>query len=203
MKKITVYMLGTFLLFLAAGCAKAEEDKAIIKLKNPSKHQETFHELSLGELREFEFQYPKDENTETEIWIDYYINGKKQSNPTSLTFRTVEADSEKALLGMGLIRHQEKEPILFLYGPSQSIKDKRNEEEMWGKLQISGWQQHPEEKGITLGIDEEVVITAYSGTILNETRMYDLSKKKELRKLINTHEVVLLLKAKLTSIESE
>ncbi|WP_028782254.1 hypothetical protein [Thalassobacillus devorans] len=203
MKKITIYMLGTILLLLAAGCAKAEEDKAIIKHKTPSKHQETFQELSLGKLREFELQYPKDENTDTEIWIDYYINGNKQSNPTSLTIRTVDADNEKASLGMGLIRYQEKEPILFLYGPNQSIKDKRSKEEMWGKLQISGWQQHPGEKGITLETNKEVVITAYAGTTSNETRMYDLSKKEELKKLINTHEVVLLLKAKLTTLESE
>lgn len=193
-------MLGVILLMFVTGCAKAEEDTAVIKYKSNSNHQQAFRELSLGELREFEFQYPENESTEVEIWIDYYINGEKQNDPTSLTFRTMEDDNDKGFFGMGLIRHQGKEPIFFLYGPNQSIQDKRREEDVWGSLQISGWQHHPGDKGITLETGEEVAVTAYSGTTSNETRMYNLGDKDELRNLVNKHEVVLLLKAKLTTI---
>ncbi|MFG6115803.1 hypothetical protein ACGTN9_11470 [Halobacillus sp. MO56] len=200
MKKIYGLWAGIILLVLAAGCAKAESDEVTIQKNPESDYQKTFQDLALGELNEYEIQFPKDADLEGEIFVEVYENGVMQENTSSLSLDWEEKEQE-GTFGVGYVTSPMEEPSMLLFSQSGTLRTQQLEETKWKELSIRGWQDAVNGDELTLKHGKEYILGAYKGTTGNETRMYDLTAEEELEEMLNEHELVLLFKIRIDENE--
>lgn len=70
-------MLLLFLLF-SAGCSSTGEEAATLTFNPDSDYTNTFRELNLGNLSDFNFKLNHADKRWVNLWVEQYIDGEKE-----------------------------------------------------------------------------------------------------------------------------
>ena len=124
MKK-TDFIFSTMLicfLILSSGCTKPSDKTATISANSDSEYVNTFGDLGLGILLDFDFRLPDADKRWVTIWVEGYKDGEKVPDPiTELSYGLSPKQVTKGNVGFGIINPNTDEPLLFLYAPGLSI----------------------------------------------------------------------------------
>ncbi|AIF43023.1 hypothetical protein [Virgibacillus sp. SK37] len=196
MKK--AYLIVLFIFFLLiAGCSNVvntqEKSPTISSIEN-SKYAETFNELNLGTIFDYNFYLPHADKRWVRLWVEKYQAGKKDDQPvTELSYGMSVNKVEEGHLGFGMLSNSS----VLLYGPGVNIHPEKidlnlNEEYMtsWGHAIEEG-------KEIDLELGKPKLLAAYWQTASNKIPTIDFQNEKDIENLIKENELVLLLKIKI------
>lgn len=113
-----------FFVLINVGCSdKDEVDAPTISINQNSEYEKTFRDLSLGVLFNFYFYLPSADKRWVTLWVERYIDGKKDSQPlTQLSYGNSPEDVDEGPLGFGMINENSEDALVFLYGPGASTQ---------------------------------------------------------------------------------
>ncbi|UFU01086.1 hypothetical protein KO561_09175 [Radiobacillus kanasensis] len=99
--------------------ANSSDSLAIISAKPNSDYNQTFEELGMGVVYDFQMTLPQADETWVKIWVDAYQSGKEiQSNPVGvLSYGLSPNEYEEGHIGLALVEEEGGNPLLVLYAP--------------------------------------------------------------------------------------
>lgn len=197
-----VTVKGTLLFFMIAmlvcvGCSdKRDPDQPTISMNTNSKYEDTFKDLNLGILFDFDFTLPHADKRWVNLWVERYSNGKKDSEPlTELSYGNNPEEVEKGQIGFGIINPRTEDTSVFLYGPGVSIHPLRFEQDFRTNVQ-SSWDYGIGKEKVELKLGETKILAAYKETGSNSMRSFDLQDEESVNNMIKENDTVLVLKIK-------
>ena len=194
-KGILVYSI--LILLLISGCTN-KDSRATISVTADSEHKNTFKDLHVGELYEFDFKLNQADKTWVNLWIERYENGKKDSQPLNeLSYGKAPDKVQQGNLGFGII-NTDDDPLGFLYAPTSGSIPPQKLENIRSVGVFTGWDYAiEEEKEVELKVGETYLLGAYRVSKGNSIRTYDLHNENEVKKMISDDKIVFLLKIKI------
>lgn len=201
-KKLIICSILLFcFIILIVSCVHSSDKVATISVNTDSEYANTFHDLNLGILFDFDFTLYNADKSWVNLWVERYINGEKESLPlTQLSFGNSPNKVDKGHLGFGLINPNSEHTLIFLYVPSgrtqPSIIDKEHKMNI-----LSSWDYAIGTEKVELKIGETKILAAYREKEGKSIRTFDLQDEDELNRMIEQHNVVLLLKIKIEEQE--
>jgi len=195
-----ISLLSVLFLIVISGCTKSES-MSNISVKEDSKYVETFKELNLGVLQDYNFKLMNADKTWVNIWVEKYVDGKREAEPLAeLSYGISPKKVAKGSIVFGMMNPDSEEPIVILNGPSVSVTPHKIEK-LLSSVGASGWETVIGEEEVKLELGETYILGAYRVNEEPAIRTYDLQKEEELQKMINDDDVVLLLKLKISFSE--
>lgn len=157
----------------------------------------TFEDLNLGILFDFDFTLPNADKSWVNLWVERYIDGKKESQPlTQLSYGNSPNEVEQGHLGFGMINPNLEDTLVFLYGPAVRKYPAIIEREP--KTDVSSsWDYAIGNEEVELDIGETKILAAYWETESNSIRTVDLQDEDSVNEMIKQVNMVLLLKVKI------
>ena len=157
----------------------------------------TFEDLNLGILFDFDFTLPNADKSWVNLWVDRYIDGEKESQPlTQLSYGNSPNEVEEGHLGFGMINPNSEDTLVFLYGPAVSTHPSIIERESMTDVS-SSWDYAIGNEKVDLDIGETKILAAYRETESNSIRTIDLQDEDSVNEMIKQDNMVLLLKVKI------
>ena len=203
MKK-NYYIISSILLFIlivSSGCTNTSEKVATISVNSGSEYVNTFEDLNLGILFDFDFTLPNADKSWVNLWVDRYIDGEKESQPLiQLSYGNSPNEVEEGHLGFGMINPNSKSTLVFLYGPAVSTHPSIIERESMTDVS-SSWDYAIGNEKVDLDIGETKILAAYRETESNSIRTIDLQDEDSVNEMIKQDNMVLLLKVKIEKIQ--
>lgn len=191
---IFLFFIISTLILISIGCSNKHEPTISAKLN--SEYENTFKKLNLGVLFNFDFYLPSADKRWVNLWVERYINGKKDSQPlTQLSYGNSPTDVDEGSLGFGMINPNSADTLVFLYGPGVSKQPKLIEKELRTNI-ISSWDYAIGKEKVELILGETKLLAAYRETGSNSIRTIDLQDEESVNRMINQDDMVLLLKIK-------
>ncbi|MBB6217761.1 c-di-AMP phosphodiesterase-like protein [Anaerosolibacter carboniphilus] len=121
-RKLYVFplLIIAIILVLNTGCSIKNSDNnkiAYISSNADSEYENTFKELQLGILFDFDLRLPNADKSWVDIWVEGYSNGKAvEPFPlTQLSYGLSPKKVEEGKMGFGIINPNSKETQFFLY----------------------------------------------------------------------------------------
>ncbi|MFJ7744648.1 hypothetical protein [Peribacillus sp. NPDC097295] len=186
------------LLIVLSGC-NHKDSLATISRASDSEHANTFKELNIGELFEFDLTLNHADKTWVTIWIEKYENGKKDTQPLlELSYGRGPGKVQEGDIGFGII-HTDDAPLGFLYAPNVNITPQEIEN-IRSVGVFTGWDYAIEEEKIALKEGKTQLLGAYRVSKGNSIRTYDLHEEHEVKKMIHDDKKVFLLKIKVDEL---
>ncbi len=200
MKK-TNFIFNTTILFclliLSSGCTKINDNTATISANLDSKYANTFEELNLGIIYDFDFRLPNADKSWVTIWIESYKDGKMEPNPiTELSYGLSPIQITEGNVGFGIINYDTKGPLFFLYAPGVSIQPHIVEIVNFSDG-FSAWDYAIGDEKVELKLGETNLLGVYRQSPNNSIRTYDLQKEEQVEQMISEDDRVFLLKIKI------
>ncbi len=172
-----------------------------ISVKEDSKYIETFKELNLGVLQDYNLKLMNADKTWVNIWVEKYVDGKREPEPLAeLSYGNSPKKVNQGSVVFGMINPHSEEPLVILNGPAVSVTPHKIEK-LLSSFGASGWETVIGEEEVKLELGETYILGAYRVNEEPAIRTYDLQKEEELQKMINDDDVVLLLKLKISFSE--
>lgn len=188
-------MLLLFLLF-SAGCSSTGEEAATLTFNPNSDYTNTFRELHLGNLSDFNFKLNHADKRWVNLWVEQYIDGEKEPDPlVELSYGNSPNEVEEGNLGLGIIDTGE-DYLAFLYGPSVSMKPTSFSSQTNSAV-LNSALSFEEGEEIKLETGETRILAAYSETDSSIVSTMNLQNEALINKMIKEREMVLLLKIKI------
>ncbi len=185
------------LLTLSAGCTNTNEKAATISVHSDSEYVNTFEDLHLGILFDFDFTLPDADKRWVNLWVERYIDGEKESQPlTQLSYGNSPTNVEHGHLGFGMIHTSLEDTLVFLYGPGVSTHPTRIEKTSNTDV-ISSWDYAIGNEKVELESDETKILAVYRETESSTIRTVDLQDEDSVNEIIKQDNMVLLLKVKI------
>ncbi len=192
-------MIILILILISLGCSnKQKPNTPTISINPDSEYENTFKDLNLGILFDFDFYLPSADKRWVNLWVERYNDGKKDSQPlTQLSYGNSPNKVEEGNLGFGMINPNSKDTLVFLYGPGVSMQPSIIEKEN-KTYTLSSWDyaigKGKEEMELKLG--ETKILAAYRETRSKSMSMIDLQDEESVNRIIKEDDMVLLLKIK-------
>ncbi|MDC3418414.1 hypothetical protein [Aquibacillus salsiterrae] len=192
------FLLVVVLFFLVAGCSKVEDDVATISANRDSDYVNTFNDLSLGILFDFNFYLPDADGRWVNLWVEKYQDGKMEAKTIAqLSYGNSPSAVEEGHLGFGMINQNDDETSVFLYGPGVSMRPTL-EEALLLENAMSTWDYAlPEDEKVELKLNKPTILAGYRQTNGNSMRTYAFNDETSAEKMITEDDLVLLLKIKI------
>lgn len=192
-----ITILFSFLLLLT-GCTqvKQSEEIATISANKESPYLQTFSDLNLGTLFDFDFYLPNADKRWVDIWVESYENGKKnEHNLTDLSYGLNLKEIEEGHIGFGIINSDENKQQVFLYTPGVKSKPQNIESIPYS---LTGWQYAIDETELEIG--QTYLLAAYQQTSKDSIRTYNLQDEEDVKQMIKDDTRVYLLKIKIKAV---
>lgn len=158
--KIIFGIILCLILNLSAGCQGKKTNIATIRINHDSNYIDTFENLSMGNIFDFEFTLPEAENKWVTLWVERYIDGVKDTEPLiSLNYGESLNEVEEGHLGFGLADIDSDESLAILYAPGVSTRSVIEHESKEGVF--SSWDYTVDEDPIELEISVAKVLAIY------------------------------------------
>ena len=195
------YFVFSFLFLLIISGCNNTDSIATISVTADSEHKNTFKDLHVGELYEFDFKLNQADKTWVNVWIERYENGKKDSQPLNeLSYGKAPDKVQQGNLGFGII-NMDDAPLGFLYAPTSASTPPQKLEKIRSVGVFTGWDYAiEEEKEVDLKVGETYLLGAYRVSKGNSIRTYYLQDEDEVKKMISDDKIVFLLKIKIDEL---
>ncbi|GAM12252.1 hypothetical protein [Mesobacillus selenatarsenatis] len=184
------------ILILGSGCSNSNDKAATISVNSDSEYVNTFEDLNLGILFDFDFKLPSADTSWVTLWVDRYQNGTKETQPiTQLSYGNSPNKVDEGSLGFGIINPNSDGPLVFLYGPGVSTQPTIIEEAS-NTNRLSTWDYTIGEEEVELELGESKILAVYRETENNSLRTVDLQDEETVKEIIKQDDTVLVLKIK-------
>ncbi|WP_226683249.1 hypothetical protein [Sutcliffiella horikoshii] len=182
------------ILFIS-GCSQFEDQKdPTIALNTDSDYHQTFENLNLGYISDFDFHLPDADKRWVNIWVERYIDGVKDSEPiTQLSYGNSPNNLEEGSLGFGMINPYDEDTLVFLYAPGVSTHPSIIEKEK-STNSMSSWENAIGEDKVALKIGEPIILAAYRQTEKDSISSIDFQNEESINRIIKEDDMVILLK---------
>jgi hypothetical protein len=183
---------------MSAGCSNNDKrDAPTISINQDSDYEQTFNDLNLGVLFDFDFYLPHADERWVNLWVERYQDGKKDSEPLAeLSYGNSPEEVDEGRLGFGMINPDSKDTMVFLYGPgisTQPIPIAENQSDL-STLRTSEFTIGKEEEALKLG--KTIVLAVYRESGAESIRPFDVKDEESVKRVIQEDKTVLLLKLK-------
>lgn len=199
LKKISIILLISIIISIfTVGCNGSNEDKiAYISADPDSKYGETFEELGLGIIFNFDLKLNKFDKSWVNMWIEGYESGKmvSQSPLIDFSYGFGLKEKERGKTGFGIINPHSDNMQFFMYGLGSSMEPKAIDDNFLNKLPVKSWDYAFDRK-IGLESGEELILAVYR-EVEESLNMYDYGNLDDIKEMIDSDETVLLLKIKI------
>ncbi|HLR75671.1 MAG TPA: hypothetical protein VK077_10375 [Virgibacillus sp.] len=197
MKRIGIYFsLVVMFIFMSVACSDKSTDTPTISVSEESTYENTFTDLNLGVLFDFNLHLPHADHRWIKLWVEKYENGKKDTEPlTKISYGNFPDESIDHHLGFGIIDPNNDEGTLgFLYGSNMRTEliDIRGEFDQ--EYSNSLWDKALGEDDLQLRLNEPTILAAYRETDNHTIEMVDLQDETSVNRMIEQNNLVLLLK---------
>jgi hypothetical protein len=192
-----ISVMLVFMLLIASGCKEQNSTTPVISTNPNSDYKQTFEDLSLGIINDFQFKLPEADKRWVRIWVERYIDGVKSKEPlTQLSYGISPNKVDEGHLGMGIINHQTENPLLFLYAPGVR-QTPQSFEKAIADFGFNSWNYAIGEEEMELEMGKTYLLAVHRQTDNNYIKSYDYQEETELNKMIKEDRMVLLLKIKI------
>ncbi|ABR47979.1 hypothetical protein Amet_1809 [Alkaliphilus metalliredigens QYMF] len=194
-------ILSVMLMLFTVGCNNEIDDDnkvAYISINPDSKYEETFTELGLGNLFDFNLKLPRADQTWISIWVEGYRDGKvMEASPLiQLSYGLSPEQVVEGPMGFGIINPNGKDPQVFLYSKGTRTGPKPIGEKLFIESGISGWDYGIGNETVGLESGEEMVLAVYRQNEGSMRAAYDYQDVDSINEMINEDITVLLIKIK-------
>lgn len=180
------------------GCGSKSTDSKIayISPNINSQYNNTFKDLQLGQVFDFNLELPNANKSWVYLWVEAYSNGKAvEPFPlTQLSYGLSPNQVEKGPVGLGILNPNSDRSQFFLY--SKGIKTNNVESSLISKSHISIWDYALGEQKKGLESGEEVILAVYRQGEESLRAGYDYQDIDSVNKMIQEDTNVILLKIK-------
>jgi len=182
---------------MSSGCTISNDKTATISVNSDSEYVNTFEDLNLGILFDFDFTLPDADESWVNLWVERYNDGTKETQPlTQLSYGNSPNKVDEGSMGFGMINPNTEAPLVFLYGPDvrtqpQIIKKESNAN------RLSTWDYAIGEKEVELKMGETKILAVYRETENDSLRTVDLQDEETVKEMIEQEDTVLVLKVKI------
>jgi hypothetical protein len=188
---------------MSAGCSNNDKrDAPTISINQDSDYEQTFNDLNMGVLFDFDFYLPHADERWVNLWVERYQDGKKDPEPLAeLSYGNSPEEVDEGRLGFGMINPDSKDTMVFLYGPGVSthpIPIAENQSDP-STLRTSEYAIGKEEEALKIG--KTIVLAVYRESGGNSFRPLDVQDEESVKRVIQEVKTVLLLKLKVEEKE--
>lgn len=189
--------ISIFFLIVSSGCSISSKKIATISVNSDSEYVNTFEDLNLGILYDFDFKLPNADSSWVNVWVESYKDGVKEPQPLSqLSYGLSPKKVEEGNVGFGIINPNTDTPLVFLYGPNVSTTPQKIEK-INSPGMFSGWEYAIDDRKVELNLGKTYLLGVYRQSSQNSIRTYDLQDEDEVKKMITEDNMVFLLKIKI------
>lgn len=193
-------LFSTLLLILivSSGCATISgEEKITIEVNSESEYVNTFDDLNLGVLFDFNIKLPNADKSWVNLWVERYIDGELESEPlTQLSYGNSPNKVQEGHLGFGMINtSSEEDTLVFLYGPSVRTHPEKIEKEAKSGV-FRGSEYAIGNDKVELELGQTKILGIYRETEGSSMRTFDFQDEDSVNQMIQQDDEVLLLKIK-------
>ncbi|WP_336046207.1 hypothetical protein [Solibacillus ferritrahens] len=193
-------LFSTLLLILivSSGCATISgEEKITIEVNSESEYVNTFDDLNLGVLFDFNIKLPNADKSWVNLWGERYIDGELESEPlTQLSYGNSPNKVQEGHLGFGMINtSSEEDTLVFLYGPSVRTHPEKIEKEAKSGV-FRGSEYAIGNDKVELELGQTKILGIYRETEGGSIRTFDFQDEDSINQIIQQDDEVLLLKIK-------
>lgn len=183
------------------GCSSESSNNnkiAYISANLDSEYNNTFKDLQLGVLFDFDLKLPDADKSWVDIWVEGYRNGKAvEPFPlTQLSYGLSPKQVEEGPMGFGILNPNSSEAQFFLYSTGVRTNPNSIDNSLLSKHGISTWEYAIGDKKIGLESGEEMVLAVYRQGEESLRAGYDYQDSDAINKMINEDTTVILLKIK-------
>ncbi|MDL4839475.1 hypothetical protein [Aquibacillus rhizosphaerae] len=184
-------------LILTSGCTNTIDKTPTISVNSESEYVNTFEDLNLGILYDFNFKLPNADKSWVNLWVERYNDGKIDFQPlTQLSYGNSPNEVTEGHLGFGMIGPNAEDTLVFLYGPGVSTHPSLIEKESKTDM-FSSWDYAIGNEEVELELGETKILAAYRETESNSMSTIDLQNEESINKMIKQDDMILLLKIKI------
>lgn len=206
LKKFFIALLLIIIIVTTIGCSNDDNSDKVAEISsNPdSEYANTFEDLALGVVFDFNLKLPNADKSWVDIWVEGYSNGKAiEKNPiTKLSYGNYPEEVQEGHIGFGIINPSSKGTQLFIYGPGIKGATDNIDDDLLSELGANSWDYAIGSDTISLKSGEEKVLAAYTQNE-NTIRTYDLSVEEDIDKMIKEDKAVLLLKIQVKEMDKK
>lgn len=186
---------------IVAGCTDESNNNkkiAYICANANSEYQNTFEELKLGIIFDFNLELTRADKSWVNIWVEGYSEGKavEPFHITELSYGLSPEQTIKGRTGFGIINPGGEEPQIFLYSLGASQRPHGIINDFMKESSISTWEYAVGNEAIGLEPGEEKILAVYRQGEDTLRSGYDYQDQDSIDEMINKDKTVLLLKIK-------
>ena len=201
LKVLQIFLLSAMIIVFAVGCNSENSDNdeiAFITVNADSEYENTFQDLGIGIVFDFNLKLPNADNSWVDIWVEGYSDGKAiEPFPIrQLSYGLSPNQEEEGPMGFGIINPSSTEPQLFLYSQGTSNTPRSIGNNFWDEFGISDWDYAIGSDTIGIESGEERILAVY---LQNEESMriaYEYQNTDSVNQMIEENKTVLLFKIK-------
>ncbi|WP_085523717.1 hypothetical protein [Tuberibacillus sp. Marseille-P3662] len=201
MKKSYLFLtiVFAFILIIGVGCSsKTSKDDhiAYISSNTNSDYVNTFKDLNLGILYDFDIEQPHADKSWVTVWVEGYRNGEKMDpfHLTEFSYGLSPKQKQSGHLGFGIISPN-KTPSLFIYAPPGMQSPHKIKNNIAFSKGISMWDYAIGDGKEALDAGETEILGVYRQA-KKSLETFDLQSEDAIKKIIKKDKMVLLLKIK-------
>ncbi|KAB3537409.1 hypothetical protein F8154_03090 [Alkaliphilus pronyensis] len=201
--KLHKYLVIIIVCFVAnVGCSYKDVDNktiAYISSNVGSEYENTFKDLNLGVLFDFNFKLNVADKSWVNIWVEGYSNGKAVTPLpiTQLSYGLSPNQVEEGKMGFGIINSNSNEPLLFLYSTGVSVLPHTVDNYFLDNSGIYTWDYAIGSETVGIEYGEEIVLAVYRQGKDSIRVAYNYQDSESLKQMIEEDSTVLLLKLKI------
>lgn len=181
---------------LMTGCSQIQGPT--ISANVDSDYVNTFRDLNLGVLFDFDFHSPHPDNNWVNIWVDRYSYGEKDPEPMiQLTFGNGPLTIEKSRVVFGIVNQDSDNALLFLQSSGFSTQLIQFEN-LFHKDFPRAWSYAIDGKKTKLHPEEtNILAVVRQSSQTNFMEAIDLQDEAQIAKMLNEDSTVLVLNMKI------
>lgn len=188
-------------MIFSIGCSHENNNDnkiAYISSNTDSEYANTFKELNLGILFDFNLRLPNADKSWVTLWVEGYSDGKavEPSPLITLSYGLSPVQVEEGHMGFGIINPNSNEPQFFLYSKGMKTDSPGMDNNFLNKSSGSIWGYAIGSKPIGLESGKEIVLAVYRQGKNSMRSGYDYQDLDSINNMIKDDTTVLLLKLK-------
>ena len=208
-RKYFILLLITILvLAVATGCGAEGEDvdesvANSVSINTKSKYLDTFTELNLGEVLDFNLELNSSERNMVTIWVEGYRDGNPISQEPigELSYRLSSEDDGLQAMGLGIFNHNfDSKLLIYSSGGKILLNPTTMEGYQLNKSGVSAGEYAIKGDSVALELGEEKLLAAYRQAEYS-LKTVDYENEESISKMIAEDDFVLLLKIMIETID--
>lgn len=189
-----------------SGCTHSNDNNnkiATISVNSDSEYVNTFEDLQLGTLFDFDLNIFNADERWIDLWVEKYIDGEMESQPlVHLSYGNSVNEVDEGKVGFGIIKPNSEDAYAFLYGPGVKVGSAKMEQEPIDISMIAGQYAIGNEE-VELQLGETKLLAAYRESERDSISTNDLQDEEVVNHMIEQDNMVLLLKIKIEETDED